>query len=192
MDWTISSLVPTVQELFSAGIANSTQRVYKFGDKRYNDFCNNFCLTPYPVIESSLSYFVAYLYKERLSAGMIKSYLAAVRHSQIARGLEDPNISWMPRLEYTVKGVKRKVTSMSASTRLPVTSDILRAMKGVWQSAPNGNKTLMLWAAACTCFFGFLKSGEVVIPSDTDYNPASHLSFGDVCLNNATDPQFWK
>ena len=192
MDWTISSLVPTVQELFSAGIANSTQRVYKFGDKCYNDFCNNFCLTPYPVIESSLSYFVAYLYKERLSAGMIKSYLAAVRHSQIARGLGDPNISWMPRLEYIVKGVKRKVTSMSASTRLPVTSDILRAMKGVWQSAPNRNKTLMLWAAACTCFFGFLRSGEVVIPLDKDYNPASHLSFGDVCLNNTTDPQFWK
>ena len=29
-----SSLLPTVQELFTAGITNSTQRTYKSGEKR--------------------------------------------------------------------------------------------------------------------------------------------------------------
>ena len=81
----ISILVPAVQELFEAGIANSTQRVYKSGDKCYNDFFNTFCLTPYPVTETQLSYFTAYLLKEGLSAATVKSYLAVVR-SQIARG----------------------------------------------------------------------------------------------------------
>ena len=57
----ISTLVPTVQELFGAGIANSTQKVYKSGDRRYNNFCNMFYLSPYPVTESQLSYYVAYV-----------------------------------------------------------------------------------------------------------------------------------
>ena len=97
--------MPTVQELFDAGLANSTQRTYKSGEKRYNDFCNNFQLIPYPVSEGQLSYFVAYLYREGLSAGTVKSYLAMVRHSQIAQG--DPQISEISRLEYIVKGMKR-------------------------------------------------------------------------------------
>ena len=68
----ISILVPAVQELFEAGIANSKQRVYKSGDKRYNDFFNTLCLTPYPVTETQLSYFAAYLFKEGLSAATVK------------------------------------------------------------------------------------------------------------------------
>ena len=40
----ISILVQAVQELFEAGIANSTQKVYQSGDECYNDFCSNFCL----------------------------------------------------------------------------------------------------------------------------------------------------
>ena len=188
----ISILVPAVQELFEAGITNSTHRVYKSGDKRYNEFCSNFRLTPYPVTETKLWYFVAYLFKGGLSAGTVKSYLAAVRHSQIARGLGNPHISEMPRLTYIVKGLKRKASNTNARPRFPMTSEILRAMKGVWQINSNRNKTSMLWAATCTCFFGFLRSGEVVVPSDSDYNPAVHLSFGDVSMDNATDPQFLK
>ena len=182
--------MPTVQELFSAGVADSTQRVYKSGDKRYNNFCSMFGLTPYPVTESQLSYYVAHLYREGLSAGTVKSYLAAIRHSQIARGFGDPRMSGMPRLEYIVKSVKRKATGTITRDRLPMTPGILRAMKGVWQSDPDRSKTTMLWAAVCTCFFGFLRSGEVVVPSDRGYDPLTHLSFGDVRLSDARDPQF--
>ena len=48
----------------------------------------------------------------------------------------------------------------------------------------------MLWAAAYMYFFGFLRSGEVVVPSDSGYDPSVHLSFGDVRLDSTTDPQF--
>ena len=68
----ISILVSAVQELFEAGIANSTPRVYKSGDKCYNDFCNTFCLAPYPVTETQLLYYEAYLFKEGLSAATVK------------------------------------------------------------------------------------------------------------------------
>ena len=41
-------------------------------------------------------------------AGTVKSYLAAVRHAQIAIGLGDPHMSDMPQLEYVVKGLRKK------------------------------------------------------------------------------------
>ena len=40
------------------------------------------------------------------------------------------------------------------------------------------------------CFFGFLRAGEVVIPDDTSYDKAIHLSYGDVALNDRDSPQF--
>ena len=88
--------------------------MYKSGDKYYNDFFSTFCLTPYPVAETQLSYFAAYLFKEGLSAATVKSYLAAVRLSQIARRLGNPHINKMPRLEYIVKGMKRKAINSNA------------------------------------------------------------------------------
>ena len=105
-------------------------------------------------METKLSYFVAFLFKEGLTAGTVKSYLAAVRHSQTSRGLGNPHISEMPRLEYIVKGLKRKASNTNAQPRLPMTPEILRAMKGVWQINADRSKTSMLWAATCTCFSG--------------------------------------
>ena len=39
-------------------------------------------------------------------------------------------------------------------------------------------------------FFGFLRSGEVMVPIDGGYDPSTHLSFGDVRLGDAREPQF--
>ena len=39
---------------------------------------------------------------------------------------------------------------------------------------------IMLWAACYACFFGFLRSGEVTVPSQKDYDSTAHLSHGDV------------
>ena len=46
----------------------------------------------------------------------------------------------------------------------------------------------MLWAASCTCFFGFLRSGEATVPSQSTYNPTVHLSIDDIQLSSASDP----
>ena len=36
-----------------------------------------------------------------------KAYLSAVRHLQISRGMDDPNITEVPRLELVVREFKR-------------------------------------------------------------------------------------
>ena len=46
----------------------------------------------------------------------------------------------------------------------------------------------MLWAAACLYFFGFLRSGEIVAPSERSFDIQSHLCFGDVRIDNREAP----
>ena len=46
----------------------------------------------------------------------------------------------------------------------------------------------MLWAAVTMCFCGFLRSGEVVSPSRSYYDPAVHLCLGDVRVDSPILP----
>ena len=55
---------------------------------------------------------------------------------------------------------------------------------------PTHNRcTILLWAATCTCYFGFLQSREATIPSQSAYDPAVHLSMADVSLDSQTNPK---
>ena len=46
----------------------------------------------------------------------------------------------------------------------------------------------MLWAACTTCFFGFLRSGEITVPLLRDFNPGAHLCVSDVTLDSRSAP----
>jgi hypothetical protein len=46
----------------------------------------------------------------------------------------------------------------------------------------------MLWATACTCFFGFLRSGEATVPTVTSYDADVHLSVRNVAVDSQTSP----
>ena len=140
--------------------------------------------------EAILAYFVAFLYREGLAAGTVKSYLSAARYTQISLGLGDPNVAAMPQLEFIIKGLKRQTAAGQNRSRLPITPDILRALKRFWELETDRSKAGMLWAAVCMCFFGFLRSGEVVVPSEREYDATVHLSYGDVRVDNTENPQF--
>ena len=40
------------------------------------------------------------------------------------------------------------------------------------------------------CFFGFLRAGEVVIPSDAGFDSATHLAQGDIPVDSVVTPQY--
>ena len=185
----VPSLGPVVQELFAAGLAVSTRRSYHTGERRYVIFCQTVNLVPFPATEANLIAFVASLYCQRLAAGTVKSYLAAVRHAQIAIGLGDPQIGAMPQLEYVLKGLKRKVAGRQHRVRLPITPGILRKLKRVWEQMPDRFNAAMLWAASTLCFFGFLRLGEAVVPA-SGYDPEVHLSFADARVNDRSSPDW--
>ena len=133
--------------------------------------------------------FSAYLYTEGIKASTIKSYLAAVRHAQISLGLGDPRICDMPQLEYVIRGIKR-CTGQQVRTRLPITTSLMRDLKCYWRSNYTYQDYVMLWAAACMCFFGFMRAGELVVPSDSGFDPSCHLAAGDVLVDSRTSPSY--
>ena len=155
-------------------------------------FCKKGSLVPLPLEENQLCLFVAYLADEGLCHSSIKGYLSAIRRLQIVGGLGDPFVASWPVLECTLKGVKLQQAKRRVSRpkcRLPVTPSILRHLRSFWENDPHNSDFIMLWAACCTCFFGFLRSGEITVSSLKDYDPDGHLSEGDVTVDRSVDPQ---
>ena len=62
----------------------------------------------------------------------------------------------------------------------------MRALKRGWELNGVSFNKMMLWAAACCCFFG---SGEATIPSQSAYDPSVHLSLADVSVDSQTNTQ---
>ena len=176
--------MPVVQDLFSSGLASSTQQVYRCGSRRFQHFCSLHNLPPYPAGESTLTSFVAWLYQTGVTAGTITSYLSAVRYTQISLGLGDPHAASMPQLEYVVKGAKRKTAARGSRPRLPITGQILTSLIGVWENESDQFNGSMLWATACMCFFGILRVGEIVVPSDRQFDSTLHLTVDDVLVES--------
>ena len=109
----------------------------------------------------------------------------------MAEGYGDPNIGSMARLEQVMKGIKStqaKDPGGKKLRRLPITPELLQKLKDSWFRG-SGKDGCMLWAAATLCFFGFLRSGEITVPSDTTYDEGAHLGFRDVAVDNLQDPK---
>ena len=84
-----------------------------------------------------------------------------------------------------MKGSKRPLI------RLPITPHIMKKLHQHWMRAqhPEG---YLLWAVASLCFFGFFRSGELVVASESGFNSAVHLNWGDVAVNIPAAPKMLK
>ena len=179
-----------MEKYFHSGLAPSSHRSYDSAKRRFINFCSKASQDPLPVNENLLCRFTAYLAEEGLAPSTIKLYLSAVRHLQISMGLPDPKIGDMACLEQVVKGAKREYGKKNPGKkeRLPITPDILLQMKEVWNSHPKAFDNIMLWAACCLCYFGFLRSGEITVPSENTYDKSVHLNMADVAVDSITSP----
>ena len=98
------------------------------------------------------------------------------------------NLGYAENLGYVVEGFRRRFPSKSSGRpRLPITPAILRALNVVWSLDEDQFAASMLWVASCPCFC-FLWSGEVVVPSDSSFDAAAHLCFGDITINSCAEP----
>ncbi len=123
----------------------------------------------------------------------IKCYmcLSAVRHLQLSFGMGDPKVGDMATLQLVLRGVKSAYAKkgLHPRPRLPISPAILLGLRRVWECLRHDYNSIMLWAACTTCFFGFLRSGEITAPSAQSYDPTYHLVLEDVALDNHTHPQ---
>ena len=96
----------------------------------------------------------------------------------------------MPRLHYVLRGIKSKEAKHQAPTkrRLPVTPAILLKVYSILEDDPSNFDNIMIWAASLLCFFGFLRSGEITIPSVAAYDASTHLSPSDISADIPSQP----
>ena len=133
-------------------------------------FCSTYYNSPTPpfsLSETLICLYVAYLANEGLAHSSIKSYLSTLGHLQIPDGFPDPNISSMPRLPQVMRGIilQQAKQSRQPRPRLHITPTILRQLRSTWTHAAGDFDHIMLWAASKVCFFGFMSSGEITVPS---------------------------
>ena len=144
---------------------------------------------PFPESEASLCAFVATLARQGLAPASIRTYLAAVRHTQVVRGLPEPRQhSSLPRLQLLQSGVRRDRAERGQATprpRLPITPPILHWLKSSWGRGPND---IMLWAVSVTCFFGFFHAGKLTAPSQSAFEPRVHLTWRDITREGGHPP----
>lgn len=180
-----------VQKYYSEALTAATKRTYRAGQKRYMEFCKQFKLNPIPVSESNLCYFVAFLGEKGLMASSINGYLSAIRQWQISEGHPEPARAQMPRLKQLLKGVKvvRGKEGRATRKKLPITPSILQK---IWQlhvkDERAGPDREMFWAACCLAFFGFLRGGELTVPSQQAYDPSYHLNLADILADHQSRP----
>ena len=182
---------------FQNGLALSTRRTYKSAKKRYGNlsFCRDNEFPPNPASEQQLCSFVSFLADEILSHNSIKCYLAAIRHLLVAERAGDPRIHCMASLEQVLRGVKSVQSKgpKRAQARLPITPPpLLRILWEVWLIRGRDLDGIMLWAEVTLCFFGFLRSCEITVPSDNAYDETSHLSFSNIVVDSFHNPKMLK
>ena len=183
----VEQLDISVCSLYQAGLAPSTHQAYSAAKKRYLNFCECLGAPPMPVSENKLCQFVAFLRLKRPCNQTAKSYLSAVRQLQIFQGMEDPHISSMPRLELVIRDMKQMQAGVPSKQWLPITLAILQSIRTEWNSSKEWDH-IMLWAAMCLCFFGFLRVGKTVAP-ETNFDASQHLIYTDIAEEDLVDPK---
>ena len=186
----ITHIQTAVYHYYQNGLATATQRCYNAGQQRYQHFCTQANLTPVPTSENTLLMFAAHLAMSGLAHTSIKVYFSSIGNLHSSCSQHDAyHKALTPRLEQVLRGIKREQASTRTErVRLPITAEIMQQVYSVLSRPPSEYRSTMLWAACCTAFFGFLRVGEMTVPSLDAYDPSVHLSLGDVALDSRTAP----
>ena len=118
-------------------------------------------------------------------------YLSAIRSFHVASGRHDDFARQLtPRLQQVIKGIqKEQAITRPPRVRLPITLDIMQGIQSVLAQQPQKYYNIMIWAACAMAFFGFLRSSEFTVPSQSQFDPNLHLTLSDITLDSRHSPQ---
>lgn len=182
------------QQFFINGLAANTSSTYGIGKQQFESFCRAIKANPLPASEATLTLFITHLATEKISYKTIKVYLSAVRHLHVSAGMFSQFSQQLtPRLQLTLKGIQRsQAICQSSQPRRPVTLQLLQNIHAHLSLQPHCYNNILIWAACCLAFFGFLRVSEFTVPSDNLYDKDCHLSIDDISIDSRDDPRLLK
>ena len=172
-----------------SSVAPATFHAYRSALRRYLNFCHQYHLPSFPLSRYNTIRFVAHLAETGMSYQSIRSYLCGIHFMQVVQGFPDPYLSSNPLLGLALCGIHRQPLTTRRQPWLPITPEILQLLFNAWSQWPLERRydALMLWAAVCTGFFGFIRAGEFTCPSRQAYNPRM-LGPQDVSVDSHLNP----
>ena len=126
---------------------------------------------------------------DQVSASSLSVYLAAVHQIHLQQGFPPPTVGDMPRLQQVSRRIKQAQArppnpTSSQRSRLPITPTLLHTIWHSWSDAPLEKDKVMLWAAFTTCFFSFMRPGELCIrDTSKGFDETTDLTFEDVAMD---------
>ncbi len=171
------------QKLLQNALAPSTTKNYNRAVQRYERFCLQHDLSPFPLEEQTIILFVTYL-STFSSYSNVKSFLAALRYKSIMDTSTSP-IPTFQKLYYVVRGIKRTQGNTRKRTpRAPVTTNILKDVhEYLMHSDFVYPDKVMMWSAILVAFFGFLRVSEYTSSHKTKFDYQTTLMLSDLHLN---------
>ena len=61
-------------------------------------------------------------------------------------------------------------------------------IRQVWEREAQNQDNIMLWAAACLCYFGFLRAGELSVSTESSHDDGVHLNMADIFFDKYPNP----
>ncbi len=113
---------------------------------------------------------------------------------QISLGLPDPrDQSSLPILKRVQAGICRAamLKGPSAQIRLPITYRILSKIREELSTSSHSERSVV-WAIACTAFFGFFRLGELLPTSEKTFDPKQNVCWEDIAVDSKTKPTMFR
>ena len=117
-------------------------------------------------------------------ASTLRVYLAAIRALHIRLGCQEPLLT-CSRIPLVIRGRRQQKRTTGQPQKHPLTALVLHTI--TLQLNVSKVDDVMLWAAYCTAFFGFLQAAEFTCAKDT-FLPESTLAVSSVSIDTHPIP----
>ena len=142
----------------------------------------------FPLSENQVLIFVAWMIERGLAASTMDSYLAGIRQTHLASGVNLPVLR-TPIIKQILDG-KKHLDAIEKRlhlkpVRMPVTPDVMKLLKGeLKDSSLDAELKLLIWSTATLAFSGAFRIHELLTRKESSFDPTFTLLVEDLTLKS--------